>query len=235
MDLTARITALDWEDLEQDLWQFGYARMSSILTGEECDAMKKLYDDDAHFRKRVVMARHRYGLGEYRYFKEPLPATVQTLRSVVYGYLAPMANRWMAALKSPQRYPEGLEDFLALCRIHGQSQATPLLLHYPTGGYNCLHRDLFGEVAFPLQLTCFLSRPGADYTGGAFVLVEQRPRAQSYAESIIPDQGEILIFPTQYRPVKGPRGYRKTSMRHGVSRVTTGTRDTLGVIFHNAQ
>ena len=141
----------------------------------------------------------------------------------------------MAALRSPQSYPNDLEDFLELCQNHDQVQPTPLLLHYPVGGYNCLHRDLYGDMAFPLQLTCFLSEQGRDYTGGAFILVEQRPRAQSYGESITTEQGEIVIFPTQFRPVKGKRGHRKTSMRHGVSRVTTGTRDTLGVIFHNAK
>jgi len=233
--LEKRIETLDWGILEQQLWELGCAKTPPVLTSDECRGLADLYRDDDYFRKRVVMERHGYGLGEYKYLREPLPAPVQTLRTVVYRNVAPIANRWMAALGSPQSYPEDLETFLEQCQRQGQVQPTPLLLHYPTGGYNCLHRDLYGEVAFPLQLTCFLSQSGRDYTGGAFVLVEQRPRAQSYAESITTAQGEMLIFPTQYRPVKGTRGYRKTSMRHGVSRVTAGTRDTLGIIFHNAK
>jgi uncharacterized protein len=235
LGLRTRINGLDWTGLERDLWKLGYAKAPRVLTRGECEALAGLYEHDAYFRKRVIMDRHGYGMGEYKYFRGPLPALVQILRQSVYEKVAPIANRWMAALGSEISYPEDLETFLEQCRRHGQVHPTPLLLHYPTGGYNCLHRDLYGEVAFPFQLTCFLSQYGTDYTGGAFVLVEQRPRAQSYAESITTAQGEILIFPTQYRPVKGTRGYRKTSMRHGVSRVTGGTRDTLGVIFHNAR
>lgn len=234
-DLEARIGALDWADLEQELWGRGYVKTSRVLTRAECDGLVALYEDNAHFRKRVVMERHGYGVGEYKYFKHPLPAVVQTLRRVLYDKLAPLANRWMAALKTSVSYPEDLESFLAVCRDHGQTLPTPLLLHYPAGGYNCLHRDLYGEVAFPLQATCFLSRAETDYRGGAFVLVEQRPRSQSYAECITTQQGELVIFPTQFRPAVGRRGYRKTSMRHGVSRVVAGVRDTLGIIFHDAK
>lgn len=233
-ELESRIAALDWAGLEHGLWGRGYAKTRGVLQPAECDYLAGLYADDARFRKCVVMDRHGYGQGEYRYFKEPLPLLVKTLRRALYAKLAPVANRWMAALKTPASYPEDLAAFLTLCRRQGQTLPTPLLLHYPTGGYNCLHRDLYGGVVFPLQATFFLSR-GEDYTGGAFVLVEQRPRAQSYAESIATEQGELLIFPTQFRPVESRRGYRKTSMRHGVSRVTSGTRDTLGIIFHNAK
>lgn len=234
-DLESRIDALDWESLEEHLWEHGYAKTSPLLTPAECGGLADLYRDDARFRKRVVMERHGYGAGEYKYFREPLPAVVQTLRYRVYARLAPVANRWMSALKSEVSYPPDLGSFLTLCRNRGQLLPTPLLLHYQTGGYNCLHRDLYGEVFFPLQLTCFLSRGGRDYTGGAFILVEQRPRAQSYAEAITTEQGECVVFPTQFRPVKGSRGYRKVSLRHGVSRITGGIRDTLGIIFHNAK
>lgn len=213
--LEKRIEALDWQILEDELWELGYAKTPPVLTPAECHALAGLYRQGQYFRKRVVMERHGYGLGEYQYFNEPLPPLVHVLRTRFYPHLALIANRWMAALGSTDSYPEDLERFLELCRTHGQLASTPLLLHYPTGGYNCLHRDLYGDVAFPLQLTCFLSEHGEDYTGGAFILVEQRPRAQSYGESIITEQGEILIFPTQYRPVKGTRGYRKTSIRHG--------------------
>ena len=181
------------------------------------------------------MARYRFGVGDYKYFAEPLPKTIQELRSGFYAPLASIANRWMEKLGSEERYPRTLNDFLTMCRKRGQSKPTPLLLHYEAGGYNCLHQDLYGEVAFPLQLTCFLSEPGRDYSGGEFLLLEQRPRAQSKGEAITARQGEIMIFTTRYRPAQGTKGYYRVNIRHGVSRVSSGVRYTLGVIFHDAK
>ena len=234
-DLRQRLERLDWQAIKSQLWEFGYCKTPPVLTSGECKALVNLYSDDAKFRSRIDMSRYRFGEGEYKYFTDPLPSVVQTLRSHTYPPLAAIANEWMQALRKPERYPDTLPVFLDQCRALGQTKPTPLLLHYETGGYNCLHQDLYGDVAFPLQLTCFLSRPDDDYTGGAFLLVEQRPRAQSRGEAVTPAQGEIVIFATQYRPVAGKRGYYRTTMRHGVSRVTSGRRDTLGVIFHNAQ
>jgi uncharacterized protein len=180
------------------------------------------------------MARYRFGEGEYQYFAEPLPALVQDLRHDAYPPLAGIANRWMEALGASERYPLDLSGLLARCRAQGQTKPTPLLLRYETGGYNCLHQDIYGDVVFPLQLTCFLSQQGSEYTGGEFLLLEQRPRAQSRGEVVTPAQGEILVFATRYRPVAGARGYYRVNMRHGVSRVKSGVRYTLGIIFHNA-
>jgi hypothetical protein len=226
---------LDWSTIERDLWDFGYAKTPPLLTASECADLIQLYDDESRFRRRIDMARHRYGVGDYKYFTTPLPPLVEALRQHAYPPLAAIANRWLEALRLPVCHPDDLSTFLAHCQEHGQTKPTPLLLHYEAGGYNCLHQDLYGEVAFPLQLTCFLSQPGHDYSGGAFLLVEQRPRAQSRGEAILPAQGEIIIFTTRTRPVAGKRGYSRVNMRHGVSRILSGSRYTLGVIFHNAQ
>src|SRR5205085_8959151 len=181
------------------------------------------------------MARHRFGEGEYRYFRRPLPRVVQELRARIYGRLVPLANSWAERSRRRERFPAKLADFLAVCRRRGQTKPTPLLLRYEVGGYNCLHRDLYGDVAFPLQLTVFLSRPGSDYEGGAFLLVEQRPRQQSRGEALLPALGEAVIFATAQRPIAGSRGVFHVAMRHGVARVTRGERYTLGVIFHDAR
>jgi hypothetical protein len=234
-DLRQRLDRLDWPALQAQLWEFGYCKTPPVLTPAECQALVNVYPDDTKFRRRIDMARYRFGEGEYKYFSDPLPSVVQTLRVHTYPPLAGIANAWMEALRKPDRYPDTLPAFLDVCRASGQTKPTPLLLRYETGGYNCLHQDLYGEVAFPLQLTCFLSWPGDDYTGGAFLLVEQRPRAQSCGDALTPAQGEMVIFATQYRPVAGTRGYYRTTMRHGVGRVTSGRRYTLGVIYHNAQ
>jgi len=230
-----RLANLDWPAIEQSLWECGYAKTPPVLTPGECAGLISLYADDAKFRSRIDMARHRFGVGEYKYFADPLPPLVQTLRTHAYPPLAAIANRWMKALRLPERFPVDLPGLLAHCRKHGQTKPTPLLLYYEAEGYNCLHQDLYGEVVFPLQLACFLSRHNRDYTGGEFLLVEQRPRAQSRGEAITPEQGEILIFTTRYRPAAGVRGYYRVQMRHGVSRLTSGSRYTLGVIFHNAK
>jgi hypothetical protein len=233
-DIGARLAALDWSAIERSLWQWGHAKTPPVLTPDECAELAALYDDDARFRSRVDMARYRFGVGEYKYFAAPLPPLVEALRERAYPPLAAIANQWQAALGDPDLFPPDLGALLRRCRKHGQTKPTPLLLRYEAGGYNCLHQDLYGDVVFPLQLTCFLSRRGGDYEGGDFLLVEQRPRAQSRGEAIATEQGEILIFTTRHRPVEGARGVYRAAMRHGVSRLTRGRRYTLGVIFHDA-
>ncbi|MGH7314091.1 MAG: 2OG-Fe(II) oxygenase [Candidatus Rokuibacteriota bacterium] len=233
--IAERVAALDWTTLEDALWQWGYATTPALLTPAVCQALVALYSDDSRFRSRIDMERYRFGVGDYKYFAEPLPPVVADLRAQCYPPLAAVANRWEAALGSRRRYPPDLAGLLGLCRRAGQTKPTPLLLHYEVGGYNCLHQDLYGEVAFPLQLTVFLSRRGVDHEGGEFLLVEQRPRAQSRGEVIALEQGASVIFTTRWRPVAGARGHFRATMRHGVSRVTRGSRYTLGVIFHNAK
>ena len=230
-----RLAALDWSAMERSLWEHGYAKTPPVLTSDECAQLIALYPDATRFRSRVDMARFRFGVGEYKYFAAPLPPLVEELRVHAYPPLAAIANQWEVALDTAALHPTELGALLARCRKKGQTKPTPLLLHYETGGYNCLHQDLYGEVVFPLQLTCFLSRRGIDYDGGDFLLVEQRPRAQSKGEAIHTEQGEILVFTTRYRPVEGARGYYRATMRHGVSRLTRGERYTLGVIFHDAK
>jgi hypothetical protein len=234
MNIAKRLQELDWKAIEQALWNMGYAKTPAVFTADECEELISLYADQTRFRRRIDMERHRFGVGEYQYFAEPLPALVQGLRLSTYPPLATIANGWMEALKQPQRYPPDLPSFLARCQEHGQTKPTPLLLRYEIGGYNCLHQDLYGEIAFPLQLTCFLSRREIDYSGGEFLLVEQRPRAQSRGEAIATEQGEIIIFATRDRPAAGARGYHRLQMRHGVSRIRSGQRYALGIIFHNA-
>jgi hypothetical protein len=235
MILKNRLDNLDWPTIEQSLWERGYAKTSPLLTPEECNKLIAFYRQDERFRSRIDMARYRFGVGEYKYFADPLPPLVQRLREYTYPLLAPIANRWTEALHISEHFPPTLSEFLAYCREHGQTRPTPLLLFYETGGYNCLHQDLYGAVAFPLQLTFFLSQRETNYTGGEFLLVEQRPRAQSRGEAIATEQGELVIFTTRYRPAQGKRGYHRVQMRHGVSTVTSGSRYTLGVIFPNAK
>lgn len=235
MTIQERLAQLDWKAIEASLWQRGYAKIEPLLTAEECEAVIALYNKDQYFRSRIEMRRFRFGEGEYKYLKYPLPSLVQALRERVYPRLAIIANAWSQALGEPGDFPVSHDQLLTVCRQHGQTKPTPLVLHYTAGGYNCLHQDLYGEVAFPLQLTAFLSRRDRDFTGGEFLLVEQRPRAQSRGEALAPEQGEIVIFATRYRPVRGTRGYYRVTMRHGVSTVHSGSRFTLGVIFHDAK
>jgi len=235
MKIADRVQKLPWSEIEASLWEFGYARTGPLLTADECGGLIDLYSDDSRFRSRIDMARYRFGVGDYKYFAYPLPHVVQQLRIEAYPALASIANKWMEATGSDERFPPSLEAFHERCRALGQTKPTPLLLHYESGGYNCLHQDLYGDLAFPLQLVCFLSRPNTDYTGGEFLLLEQRPRAQSVGEAVLPNQGEAIVFTTRYRPVKGSRGYYRANINHGVSRVKSGTRYTLGVIFHEAK
>ena len=230
-----RLSQLDWPAIEESLWTQGYAVTPQVLTHQECVALARLYAKTARFRKRVNMAQHRFGVGEYQYFTDPLPQLVTRLRAQTYPPLARIANRWMAALKQPETFPPTLARFLSLCQEHGQIKPTPLLLYYEQGGYNCLHQDLYGPIAFPLQMTFCLSRPQTDYTGGEFLLLEQRPRAQSRGIALTLQQGQAIIFATRYRPVRGTRGYYRLTVRHGLSTVTSGQRYTLGIIFHNSQ
>jgi hypothetical protein len=229
------LVRLDWKTLERELWERGHGVTDPVLTKAECQELVALYSREERFRSTVNMAAKRFGLGDYKYFKYPLPSVVQTLRLRLYPRLASIANGWMEALGAQERYPATLREFLARCHQHGQTRPTPLLLHYEAGGYNCLHQDLYGPLAFPLQVTAFLSRPSEDYTDGAFLLLEQRPRAQSMCDALMPSQGALVVFASRIRPQLGKRGYRRVQMRHGVSRVRTGTRYTLGIIFHDAK
>jgi hypothetical protein len=229
-----RLGGLDWAAIGASLDEWGFARTPSLLTGEECAALRTLYGEDARFRSRVDMARFRFGVGEYKYFASPLPPAVEELRLHAYPPLATVANRWEAALGRRSRHPDSLAGLIALCARRGQKKPTPLLLRYEAGGYNCLHQDIYGDVVFPIQLTVLLSEPGKDFEGGEFLLVEQRPRAQSRGSVVPLEQGETVIFSTRHRPVAGARGAYRANMRHGVSRLLSGERYTLGVIFHNA-
>ena len=213
----------------------GYATTAPLLSAEECAELIAFYEDRARFRSRVDMARLRYGVGEYKYFANPLPPIVATLREELYPRVAPIADGWMEALRLKDRFPKSLAEFTARCHREGQAKPTPLLLRYVAGGYNCLHQDLYGAIVFPIQFTIMLSRPGADFDGGEFLLVEQRPRAQSRGEAITLRQGEAILFAARYRPVQGSRGYYRVNVRHGVSRIERGRRVTLGIIFHDAK
>ncbi|MDR3619644.1 MAG: 2OG-Fe(II) oxygenase [Paludisphaera borealis] len=225
---------LDWPRIADELDGHGCAVIGPLLTPNQCEALVASYDESEHFRSRVVMARHGYGRGEYQYFSYPLPPVVAALRTALYPPLAEVANRWNEAMGVEVRYPAELQDFLDRCHEAGQVRPTPLLLRYGPGDYNCLHQDLYGEHVFPLQVAFVLSRPGVDFSGGEFVLTEQRPRMQSRAEVVPLDQGRGVIFPVHHRPVQGTRGVYRVNMRHGVSRLRSGSRHTLGVIFHDA-
>ncbi len=232
--IATRLARLDWEEIERSLKEHGHAVTPPLLTPAECAALVRLYAEPKRFRSRVNMASHRFGLGEYQYFKEPLPQLVRALRLRAYPPLAAIANRWMEDLRSSVRYPRTLAALRALCRRRGQTRPTPLLLKYEEGGYNCLHQDLYGDIAFPLQMTFLLSRPGTDFRGGEFLLVEQRPRAQSIGTAVTLEQGGLVIFATRERPVAGARGHYRAVLRHGLSRLLSGTRYALGIIFHDA-
>jgi hypothetical protein len=233
--LAGRVATLDWPAIETALDQHGCATLGPLLMADECTALAALYPQDAPFRSRVIMARHGFGRGEYKYFAYPLPDLVAELRAALYPSLADIANRWNTAMGIDLGYPRDHASYLARCRKAGQTKPTPLLLQYGAGDYNCLHQDLYGEHVFPLQVAFLLSRPGEDFTGGEFVLTEQRPRMQSRAEIVPLVQGEGVIFPVHHRPVQGTRGTYRVTMRHGVSRLRSGTRHTLGVIFHEAK
>ena len=235
MKSESRAGVLDWAHIASDLDEHGCATTGPLLAADSCAQLMKSYDDEARFRSRIVMARHGFGQGEYKYFAAPLPQVVAALRAGFYAPLAEIANRWNERLGIAQRYPATLEDYLARCHKAGQTRPTPLLLKYGPGDYNCLHQDLYGEHVFPLQLAILLSDPKRDFTGGEFVLTEQRPRRQSRVEVVPLAQGEGVVFPVHHRPVAGTRGTYRVTMRHGVSRLRSGHRMTLGIIFHDAK
>lgn len=230
-----RVQSLDWARIEAELNERGCATTAQILTPRECAELTAAYDNDALFRGRVVMARHGFGRGEYRYYAYPLPPMIAELRSHLYPNLAPIANRWQNELGFPGNYPANHDAFLEFCHGAGQSQPTPLLLKYGEGDYNCLHQDIYGALVFPLQAAFLLSAPGQEFTGGEFAMTEQRPRMQSRVEVVNLRQGEAVVFAVNHRPVKGSRGVYRVAMRHGVSRLRSGRRWTLGIIFHDAK
>jgi hypothetical protein len=232
--LADRIAALPWSDLARDLDAHGCVMILGLLSQQDCEAIAGWYDTDPLFRGRVVMSRHGFGRGEYRYFAYPLPDPVAELRAGFYPPLAEIANRWNTQLGIAQSFPADHAAFLASCHADGQTRPTPLLLRYGEGDYNCLHQDLYGAHVFPLQVAVLLSEPGRDFTGGEFVLTEQRPRMQSRAEVVPLAQGDAVIFPVHHRPMQGVRGPYRVNLRHGVSRLRSGRRHTLGVIFHDA-
>ncbi len=234
-DIEARIAALQWQAVEGELDAHGAAVVPSLIALDECHKLAALYDDDDLFRSRVVMARHGFGQGEYRYFRYPLPALIAALRAAVYPHLVALANRWHGAMGLPARFPPRHDEWIQRCHAAGQERPTPLLLRYRPGDYNCLHQDVYGELVFPLQVVLLLSAPGRDFTGGELVLTEQRPRMQSRPMVVALAQGDAAVIPVRHRPVAGARGAHRVNLRHGVSRVLSGRRHTAGIIFHDAQ
>lgn len=230
----ARLNSIDWSALEQQLDQDGFVIIRSLLLGQTCDRLSDLYSQTEPFRSQVIMARHGFGRGEYKYFRYPLPTAVERLRTALYPYLAPLANRWQARMNLPERFPTTHAEFIQQCHTAEQTRPTPLLLRYGPQDYNCLHQDMYGDQVFPLQVAILLSEPGEDFTGGEFVLTEQRPRMQSPVHVMDLKKGDALIFAVNQRPVKGVRGDYRVTMRHGVSRLHSGNRHTLGIIFHDA-
>ncbi len=233
--LNCAMDTTEWKNVARDLDAVGSAVLEHLLSTEECRAISALYPHDDLFRSRVVMARHGFGRGEYKYFSYPLPDRLAELRAAIYPHLVPIANRWNSAMGIDIQYPEKHETFLERCHAAGQLKPTPLLLQYETGDYNCLHQDLYGEHVFPLQVAILLSAPGSDFEGGEFVMTEQRPRMQSRAEVVPLRQGDGVAFAVHHRPVTGTRGVYRVNLRHGVSRVRSGRRHTLGIIFHDAE
>lgn len=230
-----RLEEIDWSGLAAPLDRSGWAMLEGVLTSEECTTLIRSYDDTAGFRSRVVMARHGFGQGEYQFFAYPLPDLIAQLRSSLYARLAPFANQWNERMGDAVRYPDRHADFLERCHAAGQTRPTPLLLRYVAGDYNCLHQDLYGEHVFPFQVAFLLAEPGADFTGGEFVLTEQRPRMQSRVEVVPLRRGDGVVFAVHHRPVRGTRGTYRVTLRHGVSRVHSGRRHTLGIVFHDAR
>ncbi|OIQ21820.1 MAG: prolyl 4-hydroxylase subunit alpha [Flavobacterium sp. MedPE-SWcel] len=232
--ITTRIAAIDWQKVTEEMHQRGYCIIPNLLNNQECEDLKEDYNTPELFRKTVTMERHRFGLGEYKYYNYPLPNIIQSIRESIYPNLALIANMWMKALNIDKQFPLIHEELLKQCHNNDQKKATALILKYEIGGFNTLHQDLYGDVYFPLQTVLFLNEPDEDYTGGEFVLTEQVPRAQSKAIVLKPKKGDILLFTTNFRPVKSTRGYYRANMKHGVSELHSGNRFTLGIIFHDA-
>ena len=234
-DTKQRVAGYDWPTLGSDLDAHGCAVIEKLLSPEECGTIAALYPHEEHFRSHIVMARHGFGKGEYRYFRYPLPDLLGELRTALYARLAPVANEWNERMNDSARYPDEHQDYLRLCHDAGQKRPTPLLLQYGPGDFNALHQDLYGDLAFPIQVAILLSEPGRDFTGGEFVLTEQRPRMQSRAEVVPLRQGDAVAFAVHNRPVQGAKGNYRVNLRHGVSRLRSGQRHTLGIIFHDAR
>lgn len=234
MKLKDRIQETDWAAITESLHTRGYASVPQMLTNDECEALIAAYADEDGYRKTIQMENHGYGMGQYKYYNYPLPGIVQQLRELIYPYIAPVANKWMEVLGIDKHFPGTIHELTELCHQHNQNRPTPLILKYAKGGFNAMHQDLYGEIYFPMQLVVCLNQPGEDFTGGEFVLVEQRPRMQSKAIVLNPGRGDMLIFTTNFRPAKGTKGYHRVNMRHGVSELLRGERHTLGVIFHDA-
>jgi uncharacterized protein len=234
-EAVARVNAFDWQQIAKNLDEQGNAVLPGVLSARECQALAALYPKDSLFRSRVVMGQHGFGRGEYKYFSYPLPNLIQGLRTALYPRLAPVANHWNTAMEIDVRYPETHQDFLRRCHDAGQQRPTPLLLHYGEDDFNCLHQDLYGEHVFPIQVAILLSEPQKDFTGGEFVLTEQRPRMQSRPEVVPLRQGDAVAFAVHHRPVRGTRGTYRVNLRHGVSRLRSGQRYTVGIIFHDAK
>jgi hypothetical protein len=235
LDIDQRVSSIDWANASTQLDAYGWSMIDKLLTADECRALAAIYPDEKRFRSHIIMARHGFGRGEYKYFKYPLPDLIADLRASLYPRLAPLANGWNERMGIDVRYPDAHADFIARCHKAGQTRPTPLLLQYGADDYNCLHQDLYGEHVFPFQVAFLLAEPGRDFTGGEFVLTEQRPRMQSRAEVVPLRQGDGVIFAVHNRPVQGTRGTYRVNLRHGVSRVRSGQRHTVGIIFHDAK
>lgn len=229
-----RLAVVDWQMVAEQMHATGYALVPGLLTREDCDQLIAGYDEPQFYRKTITMERYRFGLGEYKYFAYPLPEILQTIREAVYPKLAPVANQWMSGLGRAERFPNTFAELQTLCHQNGQTKPTALILKYGKGGHNTLHQDLYGQIFFPMQLVLMLNEPDRDYTGGEFVLTQQIPRAQSKAIVLRPRRGDMVLFTTNFRPIKGTRGFYRAAMRHGVSEVHSGHRHTLGIIFHDA-
>ncbi len=233
-NIKERLDNTDWKPILENLHQQGFAIVKDVLYKKECDDLIKAYDNSDAYRKTINMERYRFGKGEYKYFRYPLPELVTNIREMVYSKIAPVANTWMKELAINKQFPLQHKDMKQLCHRQGQTKPTVLILQYKEGGFNTLHQDLYGDIYFPIQLVLFLNEPGGDYTGGEFVITEQIPRAQSKANVLQPGKGDMLLFTTNFRPVKGTKGYYRVNMKHGVSPLRSGTRHTLGIIFHDA-
>ncbi len=233
-EVTRKIASLHWEAISAEMHDKGYALAPQLITATDCAGLINEYNNASLYRKTITMERYRFGLGEYKYFNYPLPPLIDTIRQEVYPHLSAIANKWMEVLQTGISYPPDFGEFRKRCHQEGQTKPTVLILQYGQGGHNTLHQDLYGNIFFPIQVVLFLTEPGKDHEGGEFVLVEQRPRAQSKAIVLQPGKGDMLIFTTNFRPVKGSKGYYRVNMKHGVSEVRKGNRYTLGIIFHDA-
>ena len=233
-NLKIKLSTIDWQSVSESMNEKGHVIIPKIISDQQCNQLIENYNNENIYRKTVVMERYRFGLGEYKYFNYPLPRIIQIVRETIYPKLSPLANLWMKVLNMDKTFPETLDELQALCHQNNQLKPTPLILKYGKGGFNTLHQDLYGEVYFPMQCVLFLNEPDKDFTGGEFVLTQQTPRAQSKAIVLKPKKGDMLVFTTNFRPVKGARGYYRVNMKHGVSEVTNGQRHTLGIIFHDA-